>query len=71
MMVNEKKVDYFENMKISDLISMIKCDSRFVGYDKFRLLMMINGEIVTRNNQNTIVLNETDEIKIIPLLAGG
>lgn len=71
MTVNDKEVKFLENMNVTDLINIVKCDVRFSEYHKFKFHVMINDEIINRNKYDTIILKENDEIIIIPLMAGG
>jgi len=64
IMVNNKPVEYQENLTVSRLLALLNY--------KFPLIIIkINGKVIPRQNYKNTSIKDGDDIKAIHLMGGG
>jgi sulfur carrier protein len=63
MVINGKKYD-FKDQKLTDLLNLLKIDSRHV-------VVELNGKIIETKNFENLVVNYQDKLEIITFVGGG
>ncbi|MGL6105651.1 MoaD/ThiS family protein [Romboutsia sp.] len=71
MKINNIEISLDEDITIIEMLTYISEDKRFSQLSKFNKLIFLNDKIVEEVNYNSIKLSKEDNIKIVPLLAGG
>ena len=65
MLLNNREFEHYEgNMTISDVIEIMR-------FTYPRLVVKVNGRLIQKNDYDSTILNENDDVKIHHLLAGG
>lgn len=64
IVVNGKAKSVDEGISISDLLSELELDPKFLAVER-------NEELVPRKNHSACLLNEDDRIEIVTLVGGG
>lgn len=69
--VNNYEMKWRENLSIGELLEEIKENKEILKIIGHGQIIIVNDEILSSINKNDYIINENDEIKIIPLMGGG
>ncbi len=69
--VNGKPVSYEGSLTIASLLKLLENDNRFSYILNFKGTIICNGKLIFENMYESTLVQENDEIKIIPLIVGG
>lgn len=64
MTINGENTNWYEGMTVEDLITA-------VGYEKNRIAVECNGEIVPKADYTTVTLKEKDKLEVVSFVGGG
>lgn len=62
MIVNDKRIDFKGTIK--ELVEKL-------GFPKDKIAILVNGEMVKRENWESFLLKENDYVEIVSLVGGG
>lgn len=71
MKVNDIEVEWIENMTIDNLLRFVEEDKRIIQFKGNMIYIFLNDKILDPTEYNKIIVKKEDEVKMIPVVAGG
>lgn len=70
--INQIKIEYSKDLSIGDILEQFKNDPAIVNPIGKSKIIILNGKIISnKKDYQNMILNDEDEIKVIPMAGGG
>lgn len=69
--LNGFDVELKENLSIGELLEEVKENKDLLPIYGHGQIIIVNGDILSSINKNNYIINEGDDIRIMPLMGGG